>query len=86
MSYLIIPVSDKYTHPARLECRPHPLPLNKHSCVLSASVYLASTLKLGERGSNFRNTGDIDMSVYLSDTDLSYIHIYIYIYIYINDS
>ena len=65
--------------------------INKHSfCQLLRGIF-ASTLKLGERGPNVQNTGDIEMSVYLSDTGMNYIHlhthsdtcVYIYIYMYV---
>ena len=42
--------------------------INEHSLLLAAAGIFAGTLKLGERGLNFQNTGDIEMSVYLSDT------------------
>ena len=60
------------TRPTRRECRPHSLPPN-----------VASTLRLAERGRNLQNTGDIEMSVYLSDTGNNNIHMCVYIYIYI---
>ena len=42
--------------------------INEHTfCYLLRRIFVP-TLKLGERGRNFQNTGDIEMSVYLSDT------------------
>ena len=71
--------------------------MNTHSLLLAAAGILAWTLKLGERGLNFQNTGDIEMSVYLSDTGISNVissmsssmsmssmSISIYIYIYMS--
>ena len=50
--------------------------INKHSCLLAAAGIFASTSELGERGRNFQNTGDIEMSVYLSDTGMVYHMVY----------
>ena len=44
--------------------------INKHSFVLAAAGYLCVNFKLGERGPNFQDTGDIEMSVYSSDTGI----------------
>ena len=44
--------------------------MNTHLCQLPRGI-LASTLKLGQRGRDFENTSDIEMSVYFTDTGRS---------------
>ena len=59
---------------AHVTLRAHPIPLNrltrpKHVLDKVADNNCTYIMELRERGRNFQNTGDIEMGVYLSDTD-----------------
>ena len=45
--------------------------INQHSFLLAAAGYIFINFEIRGEGPNFQNTGDIEMSVYLSDTGIN---------------